>query len=435
MKAKLRLYTPHAVQLAVHNSKARFKVVCTGRQSGKSTLCNQDMAKNAWERPGTRYAFISPIFAQAKEQYRRQLYALSNSGIVARKSDSELQIELINGSVMEYLSGDNPHSIRGKTLNGVYIDEVRDQDPSLWQEVVRPMISTTQGFAVFVSTPRGFDSFYDLAQKEISDKDWQTFRAPSTCNPLFTQAEFESAKKDMGESEFKQEILAEFIDLYSGSAYMNFGAYNIREVNPFSIGTNLYSSYLPICIGLDFNVSPMGWIIGQEHMGSSFWFDEIFMKRTHTQEAAIELIGRLKQMDLKAKPMVRICGDATGRASKTSAAGRTDYSILFEMLRDAGITYEDLTPESNPLVKDRVNIVNMKLKSATGESRIFIHPKCTHLIKDMQRVSWKQGAQMILDQTTDNTLTHISDAMGYFVCATTEVGGQSPGLLRIIHRA
>lgn len=433
MRANLKLYTPHSAQLKFHTSPARYRVASLGRQSGKSTMCNNEILKRAWESPGTHYAFISPIFSQAKEQYRRQVKSLPDE-ILTRKSDTELRIDLVNGSIIEYLSGDNPHSIRGKTLHGVVIDEMRDQDPELWTQIVRPMLATTKGWACFVSTPSGFDAFYDLAMKAQADKDWSFIQSPSTCNPLFTKDEFENAKKEMGEAEFAQEILAEFRDLHDGSAYVSFSEANVRDWSPFIAEGHTYSKHLPIVVGLDFNISPCAWVIGQERNGDFYFFDEIYMNKTHTQEMTHELISRIRALDIKNQTQVIIIGDATGRALKTATAGKSDYSILFEMLDEAGIRYENRTPDSNPLVKDRVNIVNSRLRSADGRNHIFVNPACKHLRKDLQRVSWKRGATAILDQTTDPTLTHMSDAMGYVICAMSRMWEAPAGGLRVIRR-
>ena len=396
-------------------------------------MCNNEMLKRAWENPSTHYAFISPIFSQAKEQYRRQVKSLPDA-IVKRKSDTELRIDLVNGSIMEYLSGDNPHSIRGKTLNGVVIDEMRDQNPELWTQIVRPMLATTKGWAAFVSTPQGFDQFYDLAQKATTDKDWEFFTSPSTCNPLFTQEEFNNAKKEMGEAEFAQEILAEFRDLHNGSAYVSFSEANLKTWSPFLKEGMTYTQHLPIVVGMDFNISPCAWVIGQERNGIFYFFDEIYINKTHTQEMAMELISRIRALDIKAPTQVILIGDATGKALKTATAGKSDYSILTELLESAGIRYDNRTPESNPLVKDRVNVVNAKLKSSDGSSSLYLHPNCKHLKKDLQRVAWKKGASAILDQTTDPSLTHMSDAMGYVVYAMSNLWQPSVGGLHVIYR-
>ena len=435
MKANLRLYSPHGKQLEFHSSNARYRVASWGRQSGKSTACLNELVKRAWENPSTKYWFISPSYAQSRIQYRRLVGMLWNCAeVMVKKNQSELRIKLVNGSEISFKSGENFDNLRGETLHGAVIDEVRDQHPELWPQVIRPMLTTTKGWAAFVSTPNGFDSFFDLAERAKKDDDWAFMKAPSTCNPLFTSEEYEAAKRELSEAEFDQEINAEFRDLHSGSVYVSFNEMNLKETSPF-LASGLYSPHLPIIIGLDFNLSPMAWVIGQERNGVFYFFDEIFLKKSHTQEASLELAHRLKGMGLQGTPMTLIAGDATGKAGQRAAAGKSDYSILLETLTQAGIKYENRTPEANPSVKDRINTVNAKLCGADGTRSLFVNPKtCPHLVKDLQRVTWKQGGSFILDQSSNPDLTHMSDGMGYVVCALSKMWQPSVGGVRVIRR-
>lgn len=431
---RLRLYKPHSLQLKIHHSKARFKILVAGRQVGKSTFCNMEMLKKAWEKPKTRYAFVSPIFSQAKEQYRRMIAAIPKD-IIKNNSDSELRIELINESVMEYLSGDNPHSIRGKTLDGVLIDEVRDHSPELWGQVIRPMLATTGGWAIMSSTPAGYDYFYDLAEKAKTDKDWEVFHGASTCNPLFTQDEYEAAKREMSEAEFDQEINANFRDLKKGKVYYSFSDENILAKNPFAPNMDV-NPYLPVELYMDFNVRNMGWALAQFRNGHGhYFFDEIFgFENTHT--AIEEFIHRFKSLNILANPGVVLVGDASGKSQKTSAAGETDYSIIHNAFKRSGINFNDMTPDSNPHVKDRVTTMNTRFKSAEGIKSIWVHPKCKYLIRDFQRVVWKDTSTgAMLDQVTDRSMTHLSDAAGYGVYVRHGVVNEGGvGQLRMIRR-
>ena len=354
--------------------------------------------------------------------------------VLTKRNQTELRIRLINGSEISFKSGENFDNLRGETLHGAVIDEVRDQHPELWPQVIRPMLTTTKGWAAFVSTPNGFDSFFDLAERAKTDGEWSFIQAPSTCNPLFTDDEYEAAKRELSEAEFDQEIKANFRDLHSGSVYVSFSDSNLADSSPF-LQSGQFSPHLPVIVGLDFNLSPMSWIIGQERNGTFYFFDEIYLKKSHTQEASLELVNRLRGMDLKAPTQVILAGDATGKAGQRAAAGKSDYSILTEALTQAGIRYDNRTPEANPLVKDRINTVNAKLCGADGSRHLFVNPKtCPKLVKDLQRVTWKQGGTFILDQTTNPDLTHISDAMGYVVCALSKLWTPEVGGLRVIRR-
>jgi hypothetical protein len=398
--------------------------------------------KRAWENPAQTFWFISPTFEQAKAQYRRLASMLFTCyGVMLKKNQTELRIKLINQSAIVFKSGEVFQNLRGETLHGVVIDEMREQHPSLWSQVIRPMLTTTNGWAAFVSTPNGFDSFYDLAQKALTDTtgEWSFSRAPSSANPLISQDEIASLRGQMTEEEFKQEILAEFVNITQGSAYKNFGSWNQLEASPFAISpeSNIWSPWLPIVLGPDFNLDPMAWAMGQHRNHQFYWFDEIFLRRSHTPEAAKEFVARyleLRKLGHKSEPNVIIAGDATAKAGQRAAAAQSDYDILTAALREAKITFSQRTPDTNPTVKDRVNTVNAHLKAADGSVSCWLHPSCKQLRKDFERVAWKSGANAILDQTTDTERTHISDGAGYAICALSPLkSGTGAGSLHVLH--
>lgn len=421
---RLRLYNPHAAQAQVHECRARYRVVAFGRQAGKSTFGLNELLKAAWETPGTTYWFISPTFDQAKKQYRRMVGMLSPCWeILKKKNQTELRVKLANQSVIEFKSGEVLHNLRGETLHGCVIDEVREQPGELWSQVINPMLRTTGGWCVFISTPNGFDAFYDLAKKAQKDTrgKWAFFEAPSTANPLFTAEEFEEARFEMSEAEFEQEILAKFRNIFSGRAYAAEGAHNRMLFSPFCGGREeLVSKWIPVTIALDFNVNPMSWHLGQFRNETSYWFDEIHIEDTNTEESAKELVARLVKLKeeglLKANPQVQLCGDSTGNSRNTKAT-KSDYDLIKTALDGYDITWTDGTPASNPPVKQRVNTMNTRLRNAAGTSTFFYHPgNCPKLTKDFERVAWKVGAESLLDQVKDKTLTHASDGVGYAVC-------------------
>lgn len=396
----------------------RFKVAAWGRQSGKSTAALNEMLKRAWENPGTNYWFVSPTADQARKQYRRLVGMLSRCWqVLLKKNQTEMRVKLINQSTIEFKSGEVLDNLRGDTLHGAAVDEVRDQHPDLYKLVLRPMLTTTQGWCTFISTPNGEDYFFDLAERARHPANagkWSFMHAPSTANPLFTQEEFEAAKDDMSEAEFAQEILAEFRDLTKGKAYGSYGSHNERTTSPFTSDPDqLVHKNLPIYIGLDFNMAPMSWTLIQGAVKNFYAFDMVHIPRTRTgtEEAAILLAEKLHSYRIK---HVTLIGDASGKANKTSAAGETDYSILCAALDDAGITWENLTPEANPPVKDRVNCVNAHLRNAKGVTHFWLHPEnCRPLRACFQRTKWKEKGVMKLDPGKENLYTHATDGVGY----------------------
>jgi len=75
-------------------------------------------------------------------------------------------------------------------------------------------------------------------------------------------------------------------------------------------------------------------------------------------------------------------------------------------------------PGANPPVKDRVNCVNAVLLNHAGQRRLWIDPRCKHLIKDLEQVCWKadpHGNPLAELDKSDHMRTHASDAVGYLV--------------------
>jgi len=345
-----------------------------------------------------------------------------------KPNESELTCRFQHGPEISFKSGKNYQDLRIETLDGVVIDEYRQQPPELWTMVIRPMLSAKQGWASILSTPNGFDHFKDLYDFALEHEDeWGAFQAPSTEAPWWTPAEVASAKALMSEDEFAQEILADFREMGAGKAYKNHGTWNHATTNPFC-SSQTYSPHLPIVVGLDFNVGLMCWVLGQCRAGQSYWADEIAVKNTNTEECAHVLVDKVKGH----KSGVILIGDASGNANKTSAVGKTDYSIITKVLKDNNISYKNLTPESNPHVKDRVNCVNGRLKSADGKVHLWYNPqKCKYLKRDLERVKWKEGTSGAIFDKTDPLATHASDAFGYPVAYYSELLKKEVGVLAV----
>jgi hypothetical protein len=102
----------------------------------------------------------------------------------------------------------------------------------------------------------------------------------------------------------------------------------------------------------------------------------------------------------------RIIPDSTGRNRKTS--GQSD----FEILESAGFVIERV---HNPIVFDRINNTNRHFI----DNIVSISGKCKWLIRDLEKVMWRGGK---LDQVTDKSLTHISDALGYVLWKLNPIG-------------
>jgi len=442
IRKTLKLYQPTSAQLRVHESRFLFNVVRFGRQSGKSTFGNNRLLEKSWRKPDSRYWYLAPTYRLATQMYERAKYSLfgAKNAALRDKSDSELMMELLSGGRIYYLSGDNLSALPGETLDGAIVDECREQPhlEELWTRVLFPMLGTTGGGCDFLSSPNGFDYFYDLDQKSKTNSKWGSFHSPSWSNPLWTTEMLMEAKEVMSADLYAQEIEAEFRDMGSGSCYSTFGEHNISDRNPFAEVGQTYIPQLPILVGMDFNLSPMCWILGQHKNREFYWQEEICQVRpdsglSPTQSAAEELIRRVGHHPAG----ITIIGDASGKAGQRSApGGQSDDDTIKAAIRRAGMVFQDRTPDANPGIKDRVNTVNAACRAADGGVHMWFNNQCKVAIKDMRRRAWKTGAASLSFDNSNPSIGHMSDAVGYPVCVLAPIKSVSAGArMQVISRS
>ena len=147
----------------VFNSEKRFRLLVAGRRFGKSYLSCIELLRGAIERPGEVYFYCAPTYRMAKDIAWKELKKLVPKVWVQAKNETDLRLDLINGSSIELKGTENAMALRGRSLAGVVLDEAAFMDRDVWAEVIRPALADKQGWALFISTPDGTASwFYDM---------------------------------------------------------------------------------------------------------------------------------------------------------------------------------------------------------------------------------------------------------------------------------
>ena len=388
----MKLTTP---QKEIIKSDARFKVVAAGRRFGKSYASIAALAKFA-RFPNSKVMYVSPTYRMSKQILWEDLKRfLKEKRWVKKINESELQVTLVNNSIIMLRSADNPDSIRGIGLDFLVLDECADipklQDT--WQAVLRPTLSDRQGHALIIGSPKGRNYFYEMWCNANTQEDWAQWQYTTLDGGNVTAEEIEAARRDLDERTFQQEYLAQWVN-YQGLIYYNLHKENIKEM-PVDNG-----SQVPLHIGMDFNVSPIVAAIAYQHAKGLHIFDEIEIYGSNTAEMVQEINRRYPGRRIFVYP------DASGAQRRTSANGVTDHLIL----QNAG--YKLKVGSVNPAVQDRISSVNSALLSATGDIKLTIDPSCTKLLKCVQGQTYKEGTR-IPDKETG--LDHFSDAVGYLV--------------------
>lgn len=213
-------YAPRAVFRPFHARQQRWAVLVAHRRCGKTVATLNDMLRRAvmCARPHGRYAYVAPFLSQAKEVAWEYLKRFS-APLATGKNEAELWLELLNGARLRVHGADNPDRLRGSYLDGVVLDEYADMRPSVWGEVIRPMLADRQGWAVFIGTPRGHNEFYRVWSQAQGDSDWYAVMLRASETGVLPAAELDAARAEMTPEQYEQEFECSFEAAIAGAYY------------------------------------------------------------------------------------------------------------------------------------------------------------------------------------------------------------------------
>lgn len=153
--------------------------VCWHRRFGKDDVCLHWSCIAAHTRIGSYWHMLPE-----KEQARKAIWTQINphtgkkrideafpEALRKRTNDQEMFIEFLNGSTWQIAGSDNYNSLVGSSPCGIVFSEYALANPASWA-YLRPILRENGGWAVFISTPRGQNHFYNLHEFAKSAPGW-----------------------------------------------------------------------------------------------------------------------------------------------------------------------------------------------------------------------------------------------------------------------
>ena len=214
-------YKPREQQLAIHDlmDEKRFGVVVAHRRMGKTVSAINHLIKDALlnQKEAPRYAYIAPTYGQAKRvawdylvKYAEPLGGTSNI--------SELRVDFW-GRRIQLFGSDNPETLRGQYFDGVILDEIGDQNPKIWTDIVRPALADRKGWCLFIGTPKGHNHFKELRDRAEKEDGWGLLEFKASETGVVDDTELKAAKNEMGEDKYRQEFECSFDAAVEGSYF------------------------------------------------------------------------------------------------------------------------------------------------------------------------------------------------------------------------
>jgi hypothetical protein len=215
----------------LHSQAQRILLLCS-RQAGKSTVAAALAVHVALLRPRSLILVLSRSLRQSGELFRKVLDVFGALGRpMAVKSESALQMELVNGSRVVSLPGDeaNVRCFSGVAL--LIIDEAARVSDALYYSV-RPMLAVSQGRLVALSTPFGKRGWFH--SEWFGDGDWERVQITAPECPRISREFLAEEERALGQRWYRQEYLCSFEDTVDAVfAYADIQAALSDDVKPF----------------------------------------------------------------------------------------------------------------------------------------------------------------------------------------------------------
>lgn len=395
-------------QKLFHDCTARYKGYSGPIGSGKSQALCQETIRLTYLNPGRTGLLGAPTYPMLRDATQATLFEILEANKLPYDHNKAENALLMGdtGSRILFRPVDDFERLRGTNLAWFGLDELTYTQEEAWLRLEGrlrdPKAVRLCGFAAW--TPKGYDWVYRKFVAKPTKAYATIYAKPSENRHLLGRdPEFYNRLRESYDEKFyAQEVLGSYLNLSGTRVYSSFEqSEHVRELG--------VDRRRPILWALDFNVDPMSSVIAQITDGRISVLDEIVIRHGTTRQACEAFLEKFP----KHEAGVVVFGDASGNAQQTS--GMSD----FDMVREHFAVYSSIhvdyrVPKANPSVRERINLTNKKLRSAAGDTGLYVDKKCTELIQDFEQVCFKGDTGQI-DKDKDRLRTHVSDALGYLI--------------------
>ncbi|QDP64323.1 MAG: putative terminase large subunit [Prokaryotic dsDNA virus sp.] len=420
-------YNPHPGQLLLHNppkgeyhykhnpAGSRFIVACCGRRFGKSYSAARE-AEVVVTQPNKVVWIVAPSYNTSEKIFR-----IVYDELVVKKGykpshyshkEQILKFDWSGGqSIVCGKSAEHPSGLIGEGCDLVILDEA-SKIPNLkriWEMYVRPTLSDKKGRAIFISTPDGYGTFYELYLRGKTEPGWYSFNSPSWHNIFaFPDGEddpdLQEARQTLSKEVYEQEYKAEFTSL-SGRIYGDFTRHdNTGEYN--------YNYNLPTYLSLDFGYRMPAALFFQVAKGPDglehiYLVDEIIHKQNMR---TLDLVNAIKAKNYR---IVRVFGDPAGYQVQSSV-GTGEAEIFYQM---TGYRVYSVRDKASRNINSGISHVRNFILSTDGTRRLHISDRCQGIIEDIESYRYpesKDGKELKEAPLKDGISDHGCDALRYF---------------------
>lgn len=259
-------YTPYPYQNEIfeaYNKWIKRIIQVRHRRAWKDKTDWNILIKAALQRVWIYYIFF-PTYSQGKKAFwdniDKDWYKVRDhlpKILVKKTNDTEMKIQMVNGSIIQVIWTDNYNSIVWTNPVWMIFSEFSLQDPAVWS-FMRPILLQNDWWAIFNFTPRSKNHAFFMLEKAKENK--ERFVSVKTAketidnnwNRIITDKQLESERAEMDEDIFLQEYMCSFAWWLQWAYYTN----QFKKIdNEDRITTVKYDEALPVYTFWDLGIN------------------------------------------------------------------------------------------------------------------------------------------------------------------------------------
>ena len=354
-----------------------------------------------------RFAVPEIKMACAEWSWKCDVYALG-------KGEYRFPLMIIWGQIVYLISGEDPTRFSGFEVGHMWIDEAakvkqNHVDPTRDAPTqIRGRLRNKTAkilHALCTTTPEGTETWVqDYFFDDIRDSH-RAYIGQTESNDALPRDFINSLK-----SSLPSHLLGQYMDgiatsIVAGKAHPTFQQFmHVTERADWAKDDEGNKVQLLTHIGQDYNVSPMCWCAVQERNGIYYVVDEIYLHDfALVDNAMVEAHAR----GWGVTP-VRFHPDKSAKGRSTT--GDAEFTVVQNAARRLGWEFSGNANGANPPVSPRINNLSRLLLDGLGHTRLYVHPRCVHLIEDFERTTRKTSGY---DPGSKGLRGHMLDGLGY----------------------
>ncbi len=335
-------------------------MLVAGYGSGKSYIGTLKTIMKKLQYPTKKVAYYLPTYPLVRDiAFDKFTEVLTNLELKFKLNKSDKEIHIDNYGTIIFRSMDNPETIIGYEVAYSLIDEADILPMDKMEKVYNKILGRNRAIdganVDAVSTPEGFKWLYEQSNKGH----FEVIKAKTMDNKFLPLDYIDQLRDQYPPALLEAYLNGEFVNLATGTIFSYFN----RETHHSDIVMNDYEELI---IGQDFNIDGSVSIVYVERGNEIIAVDEY---ESYDTRGIIE-----NTKNNYPDRIISFYPDASGNNRKTNAS-ETDISMLI----NAGFTV--YVNNSNPSVKDRINITNNLLDKKIFKVNTLKCPKFTKALE------------------------------------------------------